>query len=97
MANGKPGFADGSFSEAQLNEPGGLSMSQDGRYLYIADTNNHCIRLADLQEKVIKKVLELVILSLKIDCTLSSAFTILWQSFLFKLTRRHCHYKVNAF
>jgi thiol-disulfide isomerase/thioredoxin len=39
-----PGWADG--MEAQFNEPGGLSFS-DG-LLYVADTNNHAIRVVDV-------------------------------------------------
>lgn len=41
------GFDDGDAEEASLWEPGGLSIS--GRTLYIADTNNHAIRVADLE------------------------------------------------
>ena len=32
----------------QLCEPGGLAVSADGSLLFIADTNNHCIRLLNL-------------------------------------------------
>lgn len=39
-----PGWADG--AEARFNEPGGLSFSE-GK-LYIADTNNHAIRVVDV-------------------------------------------------
>jgi thiol-disulfide isomerase/thioredoxin len=39
------GWRDG--ADAQFNEPGGLSLA--GNVLYIADTNNHVIRVADLQ------------------------------------------------
>ncbi|UCH25717.1 MAG: redoxin domain-containing protein [Trueperaceae bacterium] len=40
------GWRDGPAAEAQFNEPGGLSTA--GNKLYIADTNNHVIRVADL-------------------------------------------------
>lgn len=40
------GFQDGAGSAAQFDEPGGLSIAHD--QLYIADTNNHAIRVADL-------------------------------------------------
>lgn len=46
IGTGLPGTADGPFAEAQLFEPEGLVVA-NGR-LYIADTNNHCIRVADL-------------------------------------------------
>ncbi|MBI3326562.1 MAG: redoxin domain-containing protein, partial [Nitrospinae bacterium] len=44
LGNGRPGYRDG--KQAELYEPGGLSMA--GGKLYIADTNNHAIRVADL-------------------------------------------------
>jgi thiol-disulfide isomerase/thioredoxin len=47
LGTGKPGFRDG--DDAQFYEPGGISIA-DGK-LYIADTNNHAIRVADLHSK----------------------------------------------
>jgi len=47
LGTGKPGLRDGDM--AQFYEPGGLSIA-DGK-LYIADTNNHAIRVADLHTK----------------------------------------------
>ncbi len=46
IGTGQAGYADGPFRQAQLFEPEGLSAGE-GR-LYIADTNNHLIRVADL-------------------------------------------------
>ena len=43
---GSPGHVDGPFAQAQFSEPCGLSIA-DGK-MYIADTNNHAIRVADL-------------------------------------------------
>ncbi|MCB0073216.1 MAG: hypothetical protein KDE20_17220, partial [Caldilineaceae bacterium] len=43
---GAPGADDGPFAQATLYEPEGLAYL-DGR-LYIADTNNHAVRVADL-------------------------------------------------
>ncbi|GIW03750.1 MAG: hypothetical protein KatS3mg059_0370 [Thermomicrobiales bacterium] len=40
------GLVDGDAATAEFWEPGGLSLA--GRTLYIADTNNHAIRIADL-------------------------------------------------
>ena len=34
----------------QFDEPSGLAVSQDGNTLYIADTNNHCIKALDLSD-----------------------------------------------
>jgi len=47
IGSGEPGNADGDFDQAELYEPEGLSAS-DGR-LYIADTNNHLLRIANLE------------------------------------------------
>lgn len=46
IGTGQPGSADGSFAQAQLFEPEGV-VAGNG-YLYIADTNNHLIRVANL-------------------------------------------------
>ncbi|CAK1603371.1 unnamed protein product [Parnassius mnemosyne] len=37
---------------AKFNEPSGLSASNDGKYLYIADTNNHSIKILNLAKNV---------------------------------------------
>lgn len=44
--SGEPGHADGPFAEARLFEPEGIAVL--GERLYVADTNNHAIRVADL-------------------------------------------------
>ncbi len=46
LGNGQPGDRDGVGPEARFREPSGLAML-DGR-LYVADTNNNLIRVADL-------------------------------------------------
>lgn len=43
--NGKKTLADGKFSAASFNEPGGLAWL--GGKLYVADTNNHQVRVLD--------------------------------------------------
>ena len=48
---GKPGFQDGESSEARFNEPGGITRL--GKRLYIADTNNHRIRIIELESGVV--------------------------------------------
>jgi len=45
-----PGFVDGVGKEAQFNEPCGMAVGGDGR-LYVADRNNHAIRLVDCTTK----------------------------------------------
>ncbi|XP_039765047.1 NHL repeat-containing protein 2 [Pararge aegeria] len=37
---------------AKFAEPSGLCLSLDGKYLYIADTNNHCIKILNLAKNV---------------------------------------------
>lgn len=44
--DGKPGFADGKNDGSSFSEPGGLTAL--GNKLFIADTNNHAIRVLDL-------------------------------------------------
>ena len=46
LGSGEPGLKDGPGMLAQFHEPCGLSVARG--VLYIADTNNHAIRLADL-------------------------------------------------
>ena len=46
IGTGEPGHADGSPSTARLSEPSGLSVAEER--LYVADTNNHAIRVAEL-------------------------------------------------
>ena len=46
-ARGKPGSADADEGrQATFNEPGGISAA--GGKLYVADTNNHVIRVVEL-------------------------------------------------
>jgi DNA-binding beta-propeller fold protein YncE len=47
LGTGKPGQADG--AQVSFYEPGGLSIAH-GK-LYVADTNNHAVRVIDLQTK----------------------------------------------
>jgi DNA-binding beta-propeller fold protein YncE len=43
---GQPGYADGDFAAAALRAPQGMAVH--GEALYIADTGNHAVRVADL-------------------------------------------------
>jgi hypothetical protein len=47
VGSGKPGQADG--QKPSFYEPGGLAVANDK--LYVADTNNHAIRVVDLKTK----------------------------------------------
>ncbi|XP_019358398.1 PREDICTED: NHL repeat-containing protein 2 isoform X1 [Gavialis gangeticus] len=42
-----------SFTESTFNEPGGLCVEGNGCLLYVADTNNHQIKVLDLQTKTV--------------------------------------------
>ena len=46
---GRAGLRDGSFEEAEFDEPAGISAA--GGRLYVADTNNHAIRVMDLNRR----------------------------------------------
>lgn len=57
LGSGKPGNQNGSLPEQQeLNEPGGLCVDPEGWRLYIADTNNHAIKVWDLESQEISVV-----------------------------------------
>ena len=47
LGNGRAGYTDG--KEPQFYEPGGLSVANNR--LYVADTNNHAIRVIDMKTK----------------------------------------------
>jgi thiol-disulfide isomerase/thioredoxin len=51
IGNGTPGLTDGSFDTAQLRQPYGMALRDN--VLYIADTKNHAIRIADLNTRTI--------------------------------------------
>ncbi|MCY3936281.1 MAG: redoxin domain-containing protein [Chloroflexi bacterium] len=54
---GRGGYRDGTLAEAEFDEPGGLDylISADGEQrIYVADTNNHAIRVIDLQRGVVE-------------------------------------------
>ncbi|HXG91363.1 MAG TPA: SMP-30/gluconolactonase/LRE family protein [Blastocatellia bacterium] len=46
--NGVSGFADGIANNARFNTPTALALSDDGRFLFVADTSNNRIRRIDL-------------------------------------------------
>ena len=48
------GFADGDFDSAAFDKPQGMAL--DGDLLYIADVNNHSIRVADLAARTVATV-----------------------------------------
>nr|XP_060624437.1 NHL repeat-containing protein 2 [Anolis sagrei ordinatus] len=42
-----------SFNSSTFNEPGGLCVEEGGHLLYVADTNNHQIKVLDLETKTV--------------------------------------------
>ncbi|XP_078499986.1 NHL repeat-containing protein 2 [Lissotriton helveticus] len=42
-----------SFTQSTFNEPGGLCVGDNGGVLYVADTNNHQIKVLDLETKTV--------------------------------------------
>nr|DBA14834.1 TPA: hypothetical protein GDO54_004112 [Pyxicephalus adspersus] len=51
---GEAGGAIGpGFTQTSFNEPGGLCIGNDGHLLYVADTNNHQIKVLDLETKIV--------------------------------------------
>lgn len=57
IGSGKEGLVDGAFETAEFNHPQGVFA--DGASLYIADTENHEIRKADLTTRKVETVLHL--------------------------------------
>lgn len=51
IGSGMGGYADGSFEDAQFRLPQGMTLHNG--VLYIADTNNHAIRAADLTTRTV--------------------------------------------
>jgi sugar lactone lactonase YvrE len=54
--NGVPGYADGNGPNVRFNTPTGLALSDDGRFLFVADTNNNRIRRIDLLTGAVETV-----------------------------------------
>jgi len=49
IGSGKEGFKDGNFTEAQFRRPQGVLFDRVNKLLYIADTENHALRVADIR------------------------------------------------
>ncbi|NWV39695.1 NHLC2 protein, partial [Grantiella picta] len=49
-----------SFTESAFNEPGGLCVEENGRLMYVADTNNHQIKVLDLETKILSMALPIL-------------------------------------
>jgi DNA-binding beta-propeller fold protein YncE len=56
IGTGSSGLKDGIFSVAEFYQPQGLTLSADGKTLYVADTTNHAIRAIDFDKGVVRTV-----------------------------------------
>ena len=54
IGSGDEGLADGSFGSAAFNHPQGMALAED--VLYIADTESHAIRRADLLARTVETI-----------------------------------------
>lgn len=54
IGSGVAGFTDGAFEKAQFRNPQGMAYDPDAEALYIADTDNHAIRRADLRHATVE-------------------------------------------
>lgn len=48
VGSGHSGYRDGKGLEAQFSEPAGVAVLSDGTKVFVADTNNHLIRVVEL-------------------------------------------------
>jgi sugar lactone lactonase YvrE len=55
IGTGQPGRADGPFAQASFHRPQGAALA--GNILYIADTESHLVRRADLDKKTVTTLL----------------------------------------
>lgn len=44
------------LNKSRFNEPGGICVGDGGKLLYVADTNNHQIKVLDLEAKTVSLV-----------------------------------------
>jgi thiol-disulfide isomerase/thioredoxin/sugar lactone lactonase YvrE len=54
IGSGALGLEDGAFDKARFNNPQGMAYDPDADALYIADTDNHAIRKADLRKRTVE-------------------------------------------
>ncbi|XP_070847516.1 NHL repeat-containing protein 2 [Chaetodon trifascialis] len=51
------------FNKSCFNEPGGICVGDSGKLLYVADTNNHQVKMLDLSSKTVS------VFPISMDCT----------------------------
>lgn len=52
--NGVPGLKDGTFAQAQFDDPQGMAL--DGETLYVADRKNHAVRALNLTKQTVTRI-----------------------------------------
>ncbi len=57
IGSGQSGNRDGNAETAQFSEPSGLAVSPEKNLLYVADTNNHAIRVVDMTKSTVSTLL----------------------------------------
>lgn len=53
-STGEEGFRDGSFDDAMFNRPQGLAYNAKKNLLYVADTENHALRVVDFVNEIVQ-------------------------------------------
>ncbi len=56
IGSGQPGMNDGAFEKATFRNPQGMAFDPTTERLYIADTDNHAIRRADLRKRAVETI-----------------------------------------
>ena len=54
IGTGEPGLTDGTFAEAQFFAPQGITLDPNNQRLYVADTDNHCLRCIHLETEQVE-------------------------------------------
>jgi DNA-binding beta-propeller fold protein YncE len=57
IGTGEIGRADGAFDEATFFRPQGLAYNPETNHLYVADTENHLLRMVDLSARRVRTIL----------------------------------------
>ncbi|KAK4424523.1 protein SUPPRESSOR OF QUENCHING 1, chloroplastic [Sesamum alatum] len=53
-STGEEGFRDGNFDDAMFNRPQGLAYNPKKNLLYVADTENHALRVVDFVDETVR-------------------------------------------
>ena len=56
IGSGHPAIENGEIAKASFNEPQGMTLSADGKLLYVADRLNHALREVDLTANTVRTI-----------------------------------------